>query len=133
MQMSNENMEALVQRALKETQNAFKQHGTYDRCECNLNFERNSQLATDGMKVALVLSIQAFYNAVGDKLPPKVCREAFDEFYDCLKNSINSVGKVTDHQSREAELVEQMDLMIYHTNEALRRMGIPKERFKKYI
>lgn len=131
--MNAERMEELVQRAVAETNAAFQRHGTYDRCECTLNFEKNSQLATDGMKVALVLSIISFYNAVTDKLPPKACRQAFEEFYDDLRRNIDKVGIITDRQNRERQIVEQMEEIICGSNEALRRMGFGPEQRKKYI
>lgn len=128
-----EQMEEIVARAVAETNAALRKHGTYDRCECTLNFEKNSQLATDGMKVALVLSIQAFYNSVAGELPPKVARECFDAFYTELQNSINSVGIIADKQNREEQLVEQMETMIHNANEALRRMGFKQEQRIKYL
>lgn len=85
-----------------------------------------ARYTTDGMKLAKALAVAAFYNATCDRIPRKELRKSFEEFYENLDRSIDSIGKTGNFS-------EEKDTLFGRLVDVLRLLGIPREKWRNYV
>lgn len=117
-----ENYDNLMEETLKNLSRGKILHKGEDRIYEHIG----ARYTTDGMKLAKALAISAFYNATCDHIPRKELRKIFEEFYENLDHSINSIGKT-------GNITDEKDRLFVSIVNIMRLLNIPKEKWRNFV